>query len=147
MGVGMAKRAVGFGVGPLAHLLKNRFYIGEVNYRDEVYRGEHKPILNRDWFEAVQEKLAGNAVERQVRLGGSAALLAGRLFDDRGNRSPTHANKKGVRYRYYVSQPLLQHRRRKPAASPACRQRSRASFVLGCAGSLRRWVEKSLRTY
>src|SRR5262245_20400824 len=35
-----------FGVGALAHLLKNRFYIGEVLYRGEVYRGEHEPILN-----------------------------------------------------------------------------------------------------
>src|SRR5262249_50282203 len=34
------------------------------------------------------------------------------LYDDRDNRmSPTHANKKGVRYRYYVSQALLQNRR------------------------------------
>src|SRR5437764_15340674 len=30
-----------FGVGALAHLLKNRFYIGEVVYRGEVHRGEH----------------------------------------------------------------------------------------------------------
>jgi hypothetical protein len=31
---------------------------------------------------------------------------------NRGNRmSPTHANKKGVRYRYYVSQALLQNRK------------------------------------
>jgi site-specific DNA recombinase len=60
----------------------------------------------------VQEKLAGNAVDRQVRLKGSAALLAGRLYDDRGNRmSPAHANKKGVRYRYYVSQAPLQNRK------------------------------------
>src|SRR5246127_3385931 len=91
---------------------KNRFYIGEVHYRGEVYRGEHEPILSRDVFEAVQAKLAANAVDRQVRLRGSATLLAGRLFDDRGNRmSPTHANKKGVRYRYYVSQALLQNRK------------------------------------
>jgi hypothetical protein len=42
--------------------------------------------------------------------------MAGRLFDDRGNRmSPTHANKRGVRYRYYVSHALLQNR---PRASP-----------------------------
>ena len=34
-----------FGVGALAHLLKNRFYIGEVVYRGEVHRGEHDPIL------------------------------------------------------------------------------------------------------
>src|SRR5207249_2902347 len=39
-------------------------------------------------------------------------LLAGLLFDDRGNRmSPTHANNKGVRYRYYVSHALLQNRK------------------------------------
>src|SRR5246127_4291417 len=91
---------------------KNRFYIGEVHYRGEVYRGEHEPILSRDVFDAVQEKLAANAVERQVRLRGSATLLAGRLYDDRGNRmSPTHANKKGVRYRYYVSHALSQNRK------------------------------------
>jgi site-specific DNA recombinase len=35
-----------------------------------------------------------------------------RFFDDRGNRmSPTHSNKLGVRYRYYVSHALLQHRK------------------------------------
>jgi site-specific DNA recombinase len=97
-------------VGPLAHLLKNRFYIGEVTYRGEVHRGEHDAILSRDLFEAVQEKLAANAVARQVQLRGSAALLTGRLFDDRGNRmSPTHANKHGVRYRYYVSHAILQN--------------------------------------
>ncbi len=46
---------------------------------------------------------------RQVRLKGSAALLSGRIFDDRGNRmSPTHASKRGVRYRYYVSRALLE---------------------------------------
>jgi site-specific DNA recombinase len=101
-----------FGVGPLAHLLKNRFYIGEVLYRGETHRGEHEPILDRDLFEAVQAKLAANTVDRRVRLKGSPAILAGRIFDDRGNRmSPTHTNKLGVRYRYYVSHALLQKRR------------------------------------
>jgi site-specific DNA recombinase len=59
-----------FGVGPLAHLLKNRFYIGEVLYRGETHRGEHEPILDRDLFEAVQAKLAANTVDRRVRLKG-----------------------------------------------------------------------------
>src|SRR5215472_11285533 len=109
---GQKRGGIRFGVGPLAHLLKNRFYTGEVHYRGEVYRGEHEPILSRDFFEAVQAKLAANAVDRQVRLRGSAALLAGYLYDERGNRmSPTHANKKGARYRYYVSQALLQNRK------------------------------------
>jgi site-specific DNA recombinase len=100
-----------FGVGALAHLLKNRFYIGEVVYRGEVHRGEHEPILDFALFEAVQAKLAAQAVARRCRLRGSPALLTGRLFDDRGNRmSPTHANKGGVRYRYYVSQAVLQRK-------------------------------------
>ena len=63
-------------------------------------------------FEAVQAKLAANAVTRQVRLKGSPAILTGRIFDDRGNRmSPTHSNKLGVRYRYYVSHAILQKRK------------------------------------
>src|SRR5258705_8232033 len=36
----------------------------------------------------------------------------GRIFDDRGNRmTPSHSNKAGVRYRYYVSHALLQRRK------------------------------------
>jgi site-specific DNA recombinase len=105
-------RSGGIRFGSLAHLLKNRFYIGEITYRGEVHRGEHEPILTRDLFEAVQAKRVSNAVARHVRLRGSAALLAGCLFDDRGNRmSPTHANKRGVRYRYYVSHAILQNRK------------------------------------
>ena len=98
-----------FGVGALAYLLKNRFYIGEVVYRGEVHRGDHAPILNRPLFEAVQAKLAVQTVARRCRLRGSPALLTGRLFDDRGHcMSPSHTNKGGVRYRYYVSQAVLQ---------------------------------------
>ena len=106
-----------FGVGALAYLFKNRFYIGEVVYRGEVHRGEHEPILNSALFEAVQAKLAAQAVTRRCRLRGSPAILSGRLFDNRGNRmSPTHANKGGARYRYYVSQAVLQ-RKPPPAGS------------------------------
>jgi len=98
-----------FGVDALAHLLKNRFYIGEVVYRGEVHRGEHEPILEPALFEAVQGELAAQAVARRSRLRGSPALLTGRLFDAGGNRmSPTHTNKGGARYRYYVSQAVLQ---------------------------------------
>ena len=113
----MAARIGGgaFGVGALAYLLKNRFYIGEVVYRGEVHRGDHAPILDRALFEAVQAKLAAQAVARRCRLRGSPALLSGRLFDDRGNRmSPSHTNKAGARYRYYVSQAVLQ---KKPQAA------------------------------
>src|SRR5260221_5735831 len=113
-----AGRTIGggrFGVGALAHLLKNRFYIGEVVYRGDVHRGEPEPILDSALFAAVQGKLAAQAVARRCRLRGSPGLLTGRIFDGCGNRmSPTHANKGGARYRYYVSQAVLQKKPRAP---------------------------------
>jgi site-specific DNA recombinase len=127
-----------FGVGPLAYLLKNRCYVGEVVYQGEAHLGEHEGILDRDTFEAVQAKLATGAVERRLRLKGSPAILTGRIFDDRGNRmTPTHSNKLGVRYRYYVSHAILQHRKAEAAASRACRlPRSRCSCSRASASAL-----------
>jgi site-specific DNA recombinase len=124
-----------FGVGALAHLLKNRFYIGEVVYRGAVHRGEHEPILDAALFAAVQGKLAAQAVARRCRLRGPSALLTGRLFDAYGNRmSPTHANKGGARYRYYISRAVLQKNPRCPDRSGAFPQpSSRRSSWQRCA--------------
>jgi site-specific DNA recombinase len=109
---GRSNGGIRFGVGPLAYMLKNRFYVGELVYRGETHRGEHEPIVEVQLFEAVQAKLNGAAVDRQLRLKSSPALLAGRIFDDRGSRmTPTHTNKLGGRYRYYVSHPLMPKRR------------------------------------
>jgi site-specific DNA recombinase len=106
-----------FGVGALAHVLRNRFYIGEVVYRGDTFRGDHEPILDPALFAAVQEKLSAQAVERRRRIRGTAALLTGRLFDAHGHRlTPTHTNKNGVRYLYYVSQTAL---RKQPSAPVA----------------------------
>jgi site-specific DNA recombinase len=110
---GENRGGIPFGVGALAHLLKNRFYIGEVDFRGEIHAGEHEAILDRALFDKVQAKLTKNAVNRAVRLKGSPALLMGRIFDDLGNRmTPSHSNKRGVRYRYYVSHALIQGRKR-----------------------------------
>jgi hypothetical protein len=100
-----------YSVGALAHFLKNRFYIGKAVYRGESHSGEHASIIDRCTFEAVQAKLADNARVRRVRVEGSPAILMGRIFDDRGNRmTPSHSNRDGVRYRYYVSHAVLQRR-------------------------------------
>jgi site-specific DNA recombinase len=108
---GRAKGGGPYSVGALAHFLKNRFYIGEVVYRGENHAGEHASIIDRPTFEAVQALLAQNARARRVRLDDSPAILMGRIFDDRGNRmTPSHSNRDGVRYRYYVSHVLLQRR-------------------------------------
>jgi DNA invertase Pin-like site-specific DNA recombinase len=95
--------------GPLSYLLRNRFYIGEVVYKGEVLPGAQPPIVDRDVFEAVQARLAEHHNSQTRARAKSEALLIGKLFDDRGHRmSPSHARKNGVRYRYYVSLPLLQ---------------------------------------
>jgi site-specific DNA recombinase len=108
---GRVRGGIRFGTGALAHLLKNRFYIGEIAYRGAIHAGGHQAIIERELFEAVQARLAENAVGRRAKLRSSPAILTGRIFDDRSNRmSPTHTNKSGVRYRYYVSHAILQQR-------------------------------------
>jgi site-specific DNA recombinase len=87
----------------------------------------------------VQEKLAAQAVERRCRLRGSPAVLSGRLFDDRGNRmSPSHTNKDGARYRYYVSQAVLQ---RKPLAAGAIGRVPAAEIEVLIGAALRRHLQ------
>jgi site-specific DNA recombinase len=95
--------------GPLAHLLRNRFYIGEVIFKGEVLAGEQPAIVERDLFDAVQAKLSEQVNNHKTARMKSGALLAGRIFDDRGNRmTPSHVRKRGIKYRYYLSSALLQ---------------------------------------
>jgi DNA invertase Pin-like site-specific DNA recombinase len=94
--------------GPLAHLLRNRFYIGEVLFKGEVLKGEQTAIVDCDLFDAVQAKLSEQHNNHRTTRMKSEALLTGRIFDDRGNRmSPSHARKGGIKYRYYLSSALL----------------------------------------
>jgi site-specific DNA recombinase len=98
--------------GPLAHLLRNRVYLGEIKHKGHSYKGEHPVIVAPELFQAVQDTLAHNLNGRRHRRTSSGALLLGRLEDDRGNRmTPSTAVKNGVRYRYYVSCTLAQGRR------------------------------------
>src|SRR5918997_5492426 len=100
------------GRGALAHILRNRFYLGEVAYKGRIYKGEQPALIERDVFEAVEALLDKNAVERRNERLEGQALLTGLLFDSCGHpMSPSHANKRVVRYRYYVSQALIQGRK------------------------------------
>jgi site-specific DNA recombinase len=90
--------------GPLAHLLKNRMYLGEINHGENSYPGDHPAIVPKDLFDAVQASLAEKAAAVGFRRARSNALLTGRLYDHLGRpMTPTYAVKGGVRYRYYVS--------------------------------------------
>jgi hypothetical protein len=96
------------GRGSLFYLLRNRFYVGEVKYKDEILPGEQPAIMDRALFEAVHQKLTDQWTTRSTTRNASDHLLTGLLFDDVGHRMvPIHATKAGVRYRYYVSLPHL----------------------------------------
>jgi site-specific DNA recombinase len=73
---------VPFTRGSLAYLLRNRFYIGEVDFKGEICLAEHPPILDRDLFEAVQQKLAEQRNGHRAVRASRNALLTGFIFDD-----------------------------------------------------------------
>src|SRR6516164_9864331 len=107
-GSGKTRGGIPFGRGALSHLLRNRFFIGEVKYRGEILPGEQPAILEKALFEAVQQKLSAHQSHKILTRQKSDHLLKNLLFDDAGHRMiATHATKAGVRYRYYVSQPGL----------------------------------------
>jgi len=99
--------------GALYLMLQNRIYRGEIVHKENSYPGQHEVIVDEDLWDAVQEKLAANRIDRET--GANAAEpspLAGLVFDETGARMmPSHANKKGTRYRYYVSRGLVRGRR------------------------------------
>ncbi len=95
--------------GSLAHLLRNRFYIGEVVYKGKICPGEQPAILDRELFEAVQAKLSEQRTSGRAARGSCESLLRGRIFDDRGHRmTPSYSRKQELRYRYYISSALIQ---------------------------------------
>jgi site-specific DNA recombinase len=98
-----------FARGALYLMLQNRIYRGEIVHKERSYPGEHTAIIDRELWDAVQARLAGNVAQRNAGgWGVQPSLLAGLLFDGDGNRmTPSHAVKKGTRYRYYVSRPLI----------------------------------------
>jgi site-specific DNA recombinase len=120
---GCAYGGQSFARGALYGLLQNRLYRGEISYKCGVYPGEHPAIIDAVLWDAAQATLAANRVERATGVRAkSPSLLAGMAFDDKGERlTPTHAVKKGARYRYYVSASLVtgngkgSHGRRIPA--------------------------------
>ena len=103
-----------FSRGALYKLLQNRIYRGETVHKDKSYPGKHDAIVAASLWDQVQKKLHTHRVERKHGVHASEpSLLAGLIYDDTGQRmTPTHANKKGTRYRYYVSQPLTTKTRR-----------------------------------
>ncbi len=124
--------------GALYLMLQNRIYRGEIVHKENSYPGEHEAIIDEALWDEVQHQLAANRFDRATGAGATqVSLLAGLIYDDTGARmTPTHANKKGTRYRYYVSPGLVRGNRR---------QAPRGRRVP--AGDLERLVEERLTRF
>jgi DNA invertase Pin-like site-specific DNA recombinase len=91
--------------GVLFHILGNPIYIGKVVHKGAEHKGEHPPLIEPALWATVQQRIANNRVTRgRARNGSPTSLLAGVLRDGLGRRmTPSHAVKKGKRYRYYIT--------------------------------------------
>jgi len=95
--------------GALYLMLQNRVYRGETVHKDKSYPGEHDAIVDERLWNEVQVIVRTNRIERaDGHSDNRPSMLAGLLSDAQGERmSPSHANKRGTRYRYYVSRSLI----------------------------------------
>src|SRR6202453_814822 len=75
LATGATRGGVVFGRGSLFYLLRNRFYIGEVNYKDEILPGEQPAIMDRGLFETVQQQSLAKWSHRTVLRKKSDQLL------------------------------------------------------------------------
>ncbi len=94
--------------GALYYLLHNRLYRGEMVHKDKAYPGQHEAIVDEALWDEVQATLAANTNGERREETRQPSLLTGLAVDEQGEGlSPSHAVKKGRRYRYYVSRHLI----------------------------------------
>lgn len=127
--------------GALYSILKNQTYLGLTLYKGEALEGEHEPIISKALFAKVQTILTSNRQRDKHKTGSyNPSLLAGKIITPNGiTLTPSHAQNKGRRYRYYVE------RRRSKAGTNTENQVTYAVRPICLpAGEIERSVEASL---
>lgn len=106
---GAARGGKPFSRGHIYHLLANPIYAERIAHKGQLFQGQHLALIDDETWTAVRDRLAANAGDHRYKTkSAEPSLLAGLLVDARGERlTPSHAVKKGRRYRYYVSASLI----------------------------------------
>jgi DNA invertase Pin-like site-specific DNA recombinase len=92
--------------GMLYKILSNPIYIGQIRHKGICHDGQHEAIIDQALWEQVQQHMASKSIEHKTYKMISYPLT-NKLFDISGERlTSVQANKKGRRYRYYISQSL-----------------------------------------
>jgi site-specific DNA recombinase len=105
-----ARRPRCFTRGQLHYLLTNPVYIGRIRHKERSYPGLHPAIIETTLWDDVQSKLiAASARPRgKSTVPGAARPLTGKLRDETGDlMTPTHTQRRGRRFFYYVSNRLI----------------------------------------
>jgi site-specific DNA recombinase len=106
-------RSTGGGLFSRGHIYKifsNPIYIGQIAHKGLVHEGQHPTIVDRELWVKVQHTLEDHLQSKSQRRERQStnALLAGKLFDDRGNpMTPSWSRRGSKRWSYYVSQAIL----------------------------------------
>ena len=121
--------------GHLYWILSNPIYVGRLRHQGQIHDGLHPAIIDLETWEHVQQRLASQTRARRVAQPDDHSFLAGKLFDDRGNRmGASHASKGGRRWRYYVSRAALSGRRQEAGSVvrlPAAEIEGRVARAVG----------------
>src|SRR5437660_1144415 len=89
-------------------MLSNPIYVGRLRHNGQIHEGLQAPIVELGIWRQVQQRLALQTQSTRTPQRDMESFLAGKLFDDRGNRmGAIYAAKGSRRWRYYVSRAAL----------------------------------------
>lgn len=128
-----------FGRAHLHHILTNPVYAGRIRHRTLVHDGQHPAIIPPEEWDEVQRMLTDGAARPRGRAPAAfASPLAGRIFDETGDRlTPSHSRKNGHRLRYYISSRLVNDR---SGNHPDAWRLPAPELEQGILGRLRAWL-------
>jgi DNA invertase Pin-like site-specific DNA recombinase len=101
---------VPLGRGHIYYILTNPIYAGRIRHAKQIYEGQQPAIIDPAVWDEVQVRLGTSAARERGRPGSrsNTSPLGGKLVDETGDHfTPSHANKKGRRYRYYISNRMI----------------------------------------
>ena len=107
---GRIRGAGPFSRGQLHYLLTNPVYIGRIRHKELSYRGLHAAVITSDLWDRVQARLMAASARPRGRsvCPTEARILTGKLRDETGDLlTPTHTQRHGRRFAYYVSHRLI----------------------------------------
>ena len=108
-----------FSRGHLFKILSNPVYIARISHKGQAYEGQHRAIVEQETWDKTQALLQSHTQCRTHPRRATDAWLIGKLFDDRGCRmSPSEAGRGAKRWRYYISQAILQGRKKDAGSLP-----------------------------